>query len=32
MSDIIENVKARDPNQNEFHQAVTEVMDYSAGA
>ena len=27
MSDIIEIVKARDPNQNEFHQAVTEVME-----
>ena len=27
MSDIIEIVKARDPNENEFHQAVTEVMD-----
>jgi len=27
MSDIIEIVKSRDPNENEFHQAVTEVMD-----
>ncbi len=27
MSDIIEVVKARDPEQNEFHQAVTEVME-----
>jgi len=27
MSDIIEIVKARDPEQNEFHQAVTEVME-----
>ena len=27
MSDIIEIVKNRDPNENEFHQAVTEVMD-----
>jgi glutamate dehydrogenase (NADP+) len=27
MSDIIEVVKNRDPNQNEFHQAVTEVME-----
>jgi glutamate dehydrogenase (NADP+) len=27
MSDIIEIVKNRDPNQNEFHQAVTEVME-----
>ncbi len=27
MSDIIEIVKSRDPSQNEFHQAVTEVMD-----
>jgi len=27
MSDIIEAVKARDPEQNEFHQAVSEVME-----
>ena len=27
MSDIIEIVKNRDPNEQEFHQAVTEVMD-----
>ncbi len=27
MSDIIEIVKLRDPNENEFHQAVTEVME-----
>jgi len=27
MSDIIEVVKMRDPEQNEFHQAVTEVME-----
>ena len=27
MSDIIEIVKSRDPNQKEFHQAVTEVME-----
>ncbi|MBT8371609.1 MAG: NADP-specific glutamate dehydrogenase [Deltaproteobacteria bacterium] len=27
MSDIIEIIKARDPEQNEFHQAVTEVME-----
>jgi glutamate dehydrogenase (NADP+) len=27
MSDIIEIVKSRDPNESEFHQAVTEVME-----
>jgi glutamate dehydrogenase (NADP+) len=27
MSDIIEIVKSRDPNEKEFHQAVTEVME-----
>ena len=27
MSDIIEIVKARDPNEKEFHQAVSEVME-----
>jgi glutamate dehydrogenase (NADP+) len=27
MSDIIETVKSRDPNESEFHQAVTEVME-----
>ncbi len=27
MSDIMETVKARDPGQNEFHQAVTEVVE-----
>jgi glutamate dehydrogenase (NADP+) len=27
MSDIIDIVKNRDPNENEFHQAVTEVME-----
>ena len=27
MSDIIEVVKSRDPNENEFHQAVSEVME-----
>jgi glutamate dehydrogenase (NADP+) len=27
MADIIEIVKARDPNEKEFHQAVTEVME-----
>jgi hypothetical protein len=27
MSDIIENVKNRDPDQKEFIQAVTEVME-----
>jgi len=27
MSEIMEHVKSRDPNEKEFHQAVGEVMD-----
>ena len=27
MSEIMEYVRKRDPHENEFHQAVTEVMD-----